>query len=454
LTKERGGAVLQHVRTLFGVGTVAGLADAQLLERFVTRSGEAAEGAFATLVGRHGPMVLRVCRSILRDEHDAQDAFQATFLILVRRAGAVRNRDSVASWLYGVAYRTACCARTATARRRRHERHAARTMAVQVSGEEDRDDFGPVLHEELGRLPERFRAPIVLCDLEGQTHEQAARQLACPVGTVKSRLARGRGRLRSRLIRRGLTPSAGVLGASLSAGAAPVVVPTNLVHSSVNTAMRLAAGKGAAGAISAEVLSLMKGTMKLMTLARIKVVATVVCIGLAGARAGLSDPDGDSRNGRPSSADAPGNPDSRVQAEKVATEPTPKIADVEITVETSSRIVEVGDSFSYRVLIRNHGPKVAERIQVQAMLAKNIEPQLPQAKAGAGGQPLFSSNQRLLAFPPIDRLVSGQEVSLVIKAKAQAQGLATCRVYLVHDDLDGGDALEDVAVSRVRPIQP
>jgi hypothetical protein len=111
--KDRGGAALRHVRTLLSSGTVAALTDGQLLERFATRDGEAAEMAFAALVERHGPMVLRVCRRILADTHDAHDAFQATFLVLVRRAGSIRSRDSMASWLHGVAYRTASCVRPA-----------------------------------------------------------------------------------------------------------------------------------------------------------------------------------------------------------------------------------------------------------------------------------------------------------------------------------------------------
>ena len=148
---------------------------------------------------RHGPMVLRVCRSILHDEHDAQDAFQATFLVLARQAGAVRQQ-SVGSWLYGVALRVAVNARSSMARRRRHERRAGesriaaddRTGAVGISAE-----VAAILHEELGRLPDRYRAAVVLCYLEGQTCEAAAGRLGWPVGTVKSRLARGRQRLRT-----------------------------------------------------------------------------------------------------------------------------------------------------------------------------------------------------------------------------------------------------------------
>ena len=198
MAKGNQGIALRHLDTLFRVGTVGGLTDAQLLERFTSRRDEAAELAFAALVERHGPMVLRVCRAVLRDAHEAQDAFQATFLVLVRRAGSLWVRDSLGPWLHQVAYRTASCARSAAARRRRHERRAAE-LTARPADDGDRDDLEGVIHEEVGRLPERYRAAVVLCLLEGLTPEQAARHLGCPVGTVHSRLARGREQLRGRL---------------------------------------------------------------------------------------------------------------------------------------------------------------------------------------------------------------------------------------------------------------
>ena len=182
---------LQHVRMLFEAGAVGGLTDRQLLERFRAREGEAAELAFAALVERHGPMVLRVCRRILRDEHDAQDAFQATFLVLVRKAGSLHAHDSLGGWLHAVACRVAACARAAEARRRVHRAAGGRGGNGHDSGgQRGWDDLGPVLHEEIGRLPETYRAAVVLCDLEGLTQEQAAQRLGWPSGTVRSRLAR------------------------------------------------------------------------------------------------------------------------------------------------------------------------------------------------------------------------------------------------------------------------
>jgi RNA polymerase sigma factor (sigma-70 family) len=189
----------RHLRLLFEVGTAVGLTDGQLLELFVKRRDEA---AFTALVERHGPMVQRVCIEVLRDYHDGQDAFQATFLVLARQAGSIRRRDSLASWLYGVALRVSACTRSASTRRRIHERNWAAQREKNASSEErTQQDLGPRLHAELGNLPERLRAAVVLCYLEGRTYEEAARLLHCPVGTIKSRLATARERLRHRLRR-------------------------------------------------------------------------------------------------------------------------------------------------------------------------------------------------------------------------------------------------------------
>ena len=195
MATEKDRAILGHLRTLFNVGTTGELTDGQLLERFATRRGEAGELAFAVLVERHGPMVLRVCRGVLADPGDREDAFQATFLVLVQKARALWVRDSLGPWLHQVAYRTASAARRAAARRRRHEYLAAlsRPESRPAAG----DDLGSILHEEIERLPERFRAPVVLCDLEGCSHEQAARHLGCPIGSIKSRQARARATSRS-----------------------------------------------------------------------------------------------------------------------------------------------------------------------------------------------------------------------------------------------------------------
>ena len=167
------GGVWRHVQTLFNEGVIGDVADEQLLEWFVTQHREAGETAFEVLVERHGAMVLRICRTILRDQHDAEDAFQATFLVLAVKAASIRNRTSLASWLHGVARRIASCARSSAARRRQHE-HKAASSAAGFLAEPVFDDIAEVLHEEVDRLPERYRAPILLCDMEGLTESQAA----------------------------------------------------------------------------------------------------------------------------------------------------------------------------------------------------------------------------------------------------------------------------------------
>jgi RNA polymerase sigma-70 factor (ECF subfamily) len=170
--------------------------DGELLERFRLRRDEA---SFAALVRRHGPMVLGVCSRILGNAHDAEDAFQVTFLVLAKKAGSLARPDLLANWLYGVAYRTARKARGRALRQGEHERQAEVMARAQPDPQEPARELREVLDEELNRLPEKYRAPLVLCYLEGKTNEEAARQLGWPVGSMSARLARGRGLLRARL---------------------------------------------------------------------------------------------------------------------------------------------------------------------------------------------------------------------------------------------------------------
>ena len=266
MARDQRGAVLRHVQTLFHLGTVSGLSDAQLLEHFTARTDPSAELAFSVLVERHGPMVLRVCRSVLRDVDDAHDSFQATFLVLARQARAIRRKESVASWLHGVALRVSSRARSTAARQRRLERRAAERIGT-ITEDQPPRDWEAVLQEEIDRLPEPFRAPIVLCDLEGLTHEQAAGKLGCPVGTVKSRQARGRARLRSRLDRRGLAPMIATT---------PALSPA-LMDLTVRAAVRNAAGKAVATeTVSATVAALIEGTLTTMIETKLKIAALFV----------------------------------------------------------------------------------------------------------------------------------------------------------------------------------
>jgi RND family efflux transporter MFP subunit len=267
------GAVLRQLSTLFNVGTVRELGDGQLLERFATDRGDMAELAFSVLVERHGPMVLRVCRGVLADTHDAQDAFQATFLVLVRKARALWVRDSLGPWLHQVAYRTACCARSAAARRKHHEQRAA--VPEGAARVETVSDLEPVLHEEINRLPERYRAPLVLCDLQACTHEQAARHLGLPVGTVKSRLSRARERLRGRLLRRGLTADAGLIAAALKIDAASVSISSALVSLTAGTAARLLTVRGF---VPCTATTLAQGVLRTMSITQWMKAASVLLV--------------------------------------------------------------------------------------------------------------------------------------------------------------------------------
>jgi RNA polymerase sigma factor (sigma-70 family) len=247
------------------------LPDDQLLERFVRLRDET---AFEALLHRHGPLVFGVCRKLLYDVHDAEDAFQATFLVLARKAGSVAPRSLVGHWLYGVASRVAARARK-TALRRARELSGADLSAVPGAAEEADSDLAPLLHEEVRRLPNKYRLPVVLCYLEGKTNEEAAHQLQWPVGTVKGRLNRARALLRVRLTRRGLVLSAGWLTAALVPAAS--AVPAGLVEVTAKAGMCFAAGDAAAGGLaSAQAVALTKGVLHTMFLSKLKIVAALV----------------------------------------------------------------------------------------------------------------------------------------------------------------------------------
>jgi RNA polymerase sigma factor (sigma-70 family) len=269
-------------RVLFGMGTLAGLTDGQLLERFATHRDDAGELAFAALLDRHGPMVLGVCGALLGDPNDAEDALQATFLVLARKARSLWVRDTIGPWLHAVAHRIASHALSDRARRRRHERAAAgRTATTTAIGPAEPDEIGPVLHDEIGRLPESFRAPIVLCYLEGLTHDQAAHRLGWPVGTVRSRLSRGRDRLRDRLERRGVAPAVALAPAAIAAaGRAGAAIRPSLAVTTTRAAARITTGMATTGTGPAAI-ALTKGVLRMMLLkTMLKVAATVVATGL------------------------------------------------------------------------------------------------------------------------------------------------------------------------------
>lgn len=246
------------------------MTEADLWQRYVQERDEA---AFETLVRRHGPMVLGVCRRILRNEQDAEDAFQATFLVLIRRAASLQSPSTIANWLHGVACRTALEARNAAARRRAKEALVPpRTVMV----EDPWAEFWPVLHQELGRLTEKYRAVVVLCDLEGKTRKEVARHLGWAEGTVASRLARGRSILAKRLARRGFAGA--LVAVALADSAALARVPAERMVATV-TAASLSTAEGAANAfLSDKVIALTEGVVKSMMLTKVKSALAVLLV--------------------------------------------------------------------------------------------------------------------------------------------------------------------------------
>jgi RNA polymerase sigma factor (sigma-70 family) len=268
----------RRVRALEQARALRGQGDAALLERFVAGHDEA---AFEVLVQRHGPMVLGACRRILADGHDAEDAFQATFLILARRAGTIRNPGAVGAWLHAVARQVAGRARKARGQRNRAQVLTGRGLGQAAeadggAGDVEWRELRPVLDEELGRLPEKYRAPVVLCYLEDRSNTEAAEQLGWPVGTVKGRLARARALLQTRLARRGVALGGGLL---VTAGATQAAVPTALAAATVQQAVRIALGSApaAAGATPA-VAALYRGGLQAMAVGKVKALGALLAL--------------------------------------------------------------------------------------------------------------------------------------------------------------------------------
>ncbi len=257
----------------------AELTDGQLLECFVRRR-EAT--ALEALVRRHGPMVWGVCQRTLRNQHDAEDAFQATFLVLIRKAASIYPRAKVGNWLYGVAHQTALKARATRGKRQLREKSGTEMPEPTVTEQDLWTDLQPLLDREVSRLPEKYRTVIVLCELEGKSGKEASRQLGCPEGTVASRLARARTMLAKRLTTQGLALTGAALGGLLSQKAASAAVPTSVMTSTIKAVTLVAASGAASGLISAKVVALTEGVLKTMLLMKLKTAGAalfvVLCI--------------------------------------------------------------------------------------------------------------------------------------------------------------------------------
>jgi RNA polymerase sigma factor (sigma-70 family) len=272
------GSIIRQLHRVLGARDAAEQTDAQLLEGFLACRDES---AFAALVRRHGPMVLAVCQRVLRDRHDAEDAFQATFLVLLRKAGSLRGPGRVGNWLYGVAYRTALKAKTTLLRRRLHEKQLEDLPGAEPVAELVWQELRVVLDEELQHLPEKYRAPVVLHYLEGQTKRATAHHLGCPEGTVSIRLARARELLRRRLARRGVALSVGVVAAALAQTTASAVPPA-LASATVKAAVLLAAGQAVTSVVSTQVIALTQGVLRAMFLTKLNATTGLlltVCLG-------------------------------------------------------------------------------------------------------------------------------------------------------------------------------
>jgi RNA polymerase sigma factor (sigma-70 family) len=300
--------VLRHIRRAALQNVRDGPTDADLLESFLTRHDEL---AFETLLRRHGPMVLAVCRRVLRHAQDAEDAFQATFLVLVRRAGSLRSRELLANWLYGVALRTALSARAMGAKRRAKERQAGETPRPEGPEEGPSEELLARLDTALSRLPEKYRVPIVLCELGGRSRKEVARQLHIPEGTLSSRIAYAKKLLARRLARY----APGVVSAALARDAARACVPNSLLHATAQAALHVVSGQSpTAGVVSAQVVALTEGVIKTMLLSKIKGFTAVAFVLLVGVGAfGLAY--------RPAAAQQPvaggGRPVPRVVADEL-----------------------------------------------------------------------------------------------------------------------------------------
>jgi RNA polymerase sigma factor (sigma-70 family) len=274
--------VLTYLRRVMH-GGAGDRTDGDLLRRFVAGRDE---GAFETLLKRYGPMVLAVCRRILDNETDAEDAFQAVFLVLVRQACAVHRHESIGSFLHGVALRTALRFRSDLARRRHHERHGAAMPAAEPTPDTVWRDLRPVLDEEVARLPGKYREPLRLCYLEGKTYDEAAHALGCSRGTISSRLTRARERLRRRLMGRGVTLSGSLLATVLVARAAPAAVPPPLLQVALRAAAEVVAGSANTMLVSSQVLQLSEEIVQSMSMSKLRIVAglllAVCALGVAG----------------------------------------------------------------------------------------------------------------------------------------------------------------------------
>ncbi len=410
--------VMNGMGRLFGGGTLAGRADAQLLESFLA---DRDESAFAALVARHGPMVLATCRAVLKDPAAADDAFQATFLVLARKAGSVRGQDALGGWLHRVAYRAAVQAARDGARRRLEERKAAEMRATVEASEGVRDDLRAAVHAEVERLPESLRLPVVLCDLEGRTREQAAEELRWTEWMVRGRLARGRAKLRHRLTVRGLAPSVG-LGVGALAAESVAAVPEALAAVTVRSAIAAVAGRAAAP-VAAGLAARVARSM-LLDRVRSATVVAVATFAVAGTSLGLvmlPRPKG----GDPQLPAMPKmTPPARDNQAKAVDAPKASPAELRKAVAGLFGALRGDKELSYKGVVVDPAGKPVAGAKVYLLFASG--PEGPRTTSGPDGRFAFKAS-----VP-----ASAQQVRVAAEAEGFALGGAS-KGFAIGDFLDG-----------------
>jgi RNA polymerase sigma factor (sigma-70 family) len=273
----RNGTQLTYLRCLFEDGATSSLTDGQLLERFAARNGESSDLAFAALVDRHGAMVFRVCQAILRDEHEAMDTFQATFLLLAQKGRSLWVRDSLGPWLHRVACRVAARAKALARRRQRLAERAAKLAASRSpSGDQDAYELASELHDVIDSLPDHYRVAVILCELNGYTVEEAARLAKCPVGTLASRLARGREKLRDRLTRRGAGLALPALVSARSESPTEFAFPPRLADSTVRLVTDFVGRRAAEPVLSTTAVALATDVTRSLLMTKLRISAAAI----------------------------------------------------------------------------------------------------------------------------------------------------------------------------------
>ena len=431
---RREASLRRDLGTLFHLGAIRDLTDGQLLERFETAPGEAADLAFAALVDRHAALVLRTCQARLRDPEDARDAFQAVFLILIKKARSLWVRDSLGPWLHQVAHRTARGAGAALARRRRVEREAAArasgTFADESAGE---SDWERSLHEEIDRLPDRYRVAIVLCDLQGRSCEEAARMMGRPIGTVKCWRSRGRERLRGRLSRLGIIPATGGIAALASDAAWAAAVRTR-PDAGVGPAVRALRDGMTAGTVPAVVEPLVNGVIRIMILhkARTTLAATIAMAALASGLAAMARavaPEDDTTPPIAAGAAKPGEPapGPKPSAEQIRELTLPDAIRIGLRNSDVVRVIEPPkgspDAF---VIALNQGDRDPYQFRSELMAhVRSVEQQywalsLARVQHGAA-ESAVDLGEQLLEREEAKLKVGGSDANIVAEAREQLE---------------------------------